>query len=86
MEGGCHLCHIRRMSYTVQIMWALVVEDKDGESGSPWYALKERFATIPLAEEAGTAEIAGLRKQGGRALYKVLDEQGRPCGPMGPVE
>jgi hypothetical protein len=68
------------MTYTVQIA------DSNGGGSVPWYEMPGRFATIPLAEEAGMAEVARLRSEGKRAFYNVLDQDGRPIGPTGPPD
>jgi hypothetical protein len=78
--------HNEAMIYSVQIVESRVVETADGESGSPAYFLERRFSTIPLAEEAGGQEVKRRRSEGNRAHYNIFDQEGRPCGPNGPVE
>jgi hypothetical protein len=68
------------MTYRVQIA------DSNGGGFVPSYELSGRFATIPLAEEAGLTEVMRLWVEGKRAFYNVLDEDGRPVGPSGPPD
>jgi hypothetical protein len=73
------------MPYVVQIAENRLIEDDDGETGLAAYRLGRILSTILLAEEAGHAEVKTLRARGVSAFYNVLDDQGRPVGPNGPV-
>jgi hypothetical protein len=68
------------MTYTVQIIEDRLVETSDGSTAMPDYLLPGTFATYDLAVEAAVAEMARLHKDGKRAHYGILDEDGRPVG------
>jgi hypothetical protein len=74
------------MVYSVQIVETRAVEvASDDDDALPAYTLGGRFSTIPLAEEAGNAVTKRLRDAGRQAFYHVLDPDGLPVGPTGPV-
>jgi hypothetical protein len=85
LEADLSACHIWLMIYSVQIVETRVVEIADGENAFPAYTLGGRFATIPLAEEAGNAVTKRLRDAGRQAFYHVLDPDGLPVGSTGPA-
>ena len=63
-----------------------MVEVAGGDDDAlPAYTLGGHFSTIPLAEEAGNAVTRRLRDAGRQAFYHVLDQDGLPVGPTGPV-
>lgn len=62
-----------------------MVEVDGGDNALPAYILGGRFSTIPLAEEAGNAVTRRLRDAGREAFYHVLDQDGLPVSPTGPV-
>ncbi len=73
------------MYYSVQIVENQIIGPEEN-SGLAAYFLNDRFSTIQLAEEAGTAELKRRAGEGARGFYNILDPESRPVWPKGSVE